>query len=455
MACHLTAMAQWDFSAASSVMVQGDGEGPFFLYSGKRGTILENDAAVTPYLFLDGSYYHFSQDSTFAVHGLISTAMSYQDSGAKFALDQYFVSADYLFMRLSIGAEAPMTRYGGLSPTNGDMLMSNNARPYPKIMGSTRGYISLPFGWLKEWFSWYAEYGEGLLNDDRIVDGVNLHQKKLHGKVMTPWGLSLEVGLDDYMMWGGTSANPKYGDMTPTFKDYLNGVMGRAASSDGLMTDQMNVVGNHIGQHVFRINYQNSDFEVEGYYLHLFEDGSGKDFKNFPDGTWGLTWHRKKKAWLDRALFEFFTTKDQSGDVFNQEKEIGGRDNYFNHGVYNSGWTYYGRTIGTPFMVPRESGNGFASNRMEGYYLGLQGHLMSNLIWETRFAYWQHWGWNYDNPDVSANDPNYPKSQQSYGIRMIYSMNSNFVFSVDLGLDHGEVVGDSKGALLTVQYNLD
>ncbi|QZT37243.1 capsule assembly Wzi family protein [Halosquirtibacter xylanolyticus] len=444
--------AQMQASVSSAIVFGGEEQTPFFIYSGQEGQVLQTDQFFTPYLFMDVGYNTISKRKRWTFTSKVSGYVTSQPDQNMLVLNQYYAAATYLGFRLSLGAESTSPRYGGLSLTNGDMLMSNNARPYPKVVFSTDGYIALPFGVLSKWIEWYAEYGEGVLNDDRYVDRPHLHQKKFHLKLMLPHGFSVTAGLDDYVMWGGSS--PKYGELDESWQGYWDAIMGNAASSDGLIGDQMNVAGNHVGQHVFRVGYEVKDFELEGYYLHLFEDGSGKDFMNFPDGTWGVCWHKKKRSWLETAVVEWTITKDQSGTE-HIAGQPSGKDNYFNHGVYASGWTYYGRTIGTPLMVPRKNDQGFASTRMEGLYVGLGGTVQDRWRWELRSAYWKHYRWYYkDDPKSYGSNKGYPKEQWSLGARVLYRLSDRWGCRVDMAMDRGDVVGDNIGVMFGVKYQI-
>ena len=61
-----------------------------------------------------------------------------------------------------------------------------------------------------------------------------------------------------------------------------------------------------------------------------------------------------------------------------------GPDNYFNNGIYQSGWTYHGNTIGSPYFTPKPiDDNGITSgvivgdNRFAAINIGANGFLKS------------------------------------------------------------------------------
>jgi hypothetical protein len=62
---------------------------------------------------------------------------------------------------------------------------------------------------------------------------------------------------------------------------------------------------------------------------------------------------------------------------------IGGNDNYYNHGEYLSGWSYFGRAIGNPLLTSpiynRDGSLEFMNNRIKAYHVGFNGNLSPNL----------------------------------------------------------------------------
>lgn len=439
----------------STSILNADGNTPFWIYTGNGANVLQTKNTFTEYWRGDVSYSYLSDDKSFVVKSGISASTYNTKKSIDAFIDEYYISSSYKIFKMTLGAKSDSIRYHGLSATNGDMLMSNNARPYPMIKFSTNGFISFPFNFASQWFDWYAEYGEGLMNDDRYVKNTHLHQKKLHFRIKIPSILTFEAGLDDYLQWGGYS--PEFGQLDESFNAYKNAILGKTTANNSNKFET-NAIGNHLGQHVFRISHNNINFSTQAYYLHIFEDGSGREFKNFPDGTWGLAFIKNKKALLDGVVLEFTTTKDQSGRVHNTNNNQFGRDNYFDNRVYRSGWTYKKRTIGTPFMIPT-SGNkehyAFESTRFDSYYIGLMGNVSRKLSWKLRASYLTHYFWYYeDDPASHKAFPEYPKHQKSYGLELKYLQSDRLTFDLNLGLDQGDVVGDNIGLLLGIKYRI-
>lgn len=447
--------AQLNSNISSLSILNADGNTPFWMYTGSGAKIIQTTNTFTEYWRGDVSYLYLSEDNSFSVKTGISASTYNTKKGIDAFIDEYYISSSYKIFKMTLGAKTDSIRYHGLSATNGDMLMSNNARPYPMLKFSTNGFISFPFNFASQWFDWYAEYGEGLLDDNRFVNNTHIHQKKLHFRVKLPSILTFEVGLDDYLQWGGFS--PVYGQLDESFDGYIRAVLGKPGSKDGIDFEE-NALGNHIGQHVFRLSHKKKNkYSFESYYLHIFEDGSGKDFRNFPDGTWGVSFMKDNSALFTGIVVEFSTTKDQSGRVHDPLNGKYGHDNYFNNGIYKSGWTYHGRTIGTPFMVPIndvKNDYAFESNRLDSYYIGLMGDISEKLSWKLRASLTHYSLYYEDDSALHEKYLDYPKHQQSYGLELKYLQSDRLTFDLNLGLDRGEVVGDNLGLLFGIKYRI-
>lgn len=80
-----------------------------------------------------------------------------------------------------------------------------------------------------------------------------------------------------------------------------------------------------------------------------------------------------------------------------------GADNYFNNGVYTSGWTYFGRTIDTPLFTPELPVNGITNgiipgyNRLISYNISFKGFLTEEVFYKTHFSYTKYKDW-FDEP---------------------------------------------------------
>ena len=101
---------------------------------------------------------------------------------------------------------------------------------------------------------------------------------------------------------------------------------------------------------------------------HLMEDRSGAKLGNAPDGRYGIFVRSvDRNKFFNSIMYEFYTTHDQSLGV------DGVADNYFNDGIYTSGWTYENRVLGAPFFTVDPEGEGIINNRFSVHHLGIGG----------------------------------------------------------------------------------
>ena len=122
--------------------------------------------------------------------------------------------------------------------------------------------------------------------DDRYAGNrTRLHHKMLDIRFTIIPQLSIEAGLDHYAQWGGETE--KDGKLPTSFKDYARVVLIKAGGGDA-PENEINKLGNHIGNEFLKIRYNNERWGAEFYYDHIFEDGSGEKFRNRPDGLYGL-----------------------------------------------------------------------------------------------------------------------------------------------------------------------
>jgi hypothetical protein len=298
--------------------------------------------------------------------------------------------------------------------STGSFTWSGNAMPVPKIQLGFPEYVPLKF--LKNYVSIKGFFSHGWFNTP-YIQGAYLHQKTLHGKFGKPGGkLSMQVGVVHSVVWAGHAdyliGSPLAidGHLTSNFGDYLWGVVigkipkvyrnKRFTNFDG-----ENRVGNHVGQYDLAFEYQLKDSKLLLYHNHPFEDGSGLQLQNIPDGLYGLSWKRAATSnsfvQVRGILLEYLFSKDQSGAGFNlADSHFKGNDNYFDHAQYKEGWSYFSKGMGTPFLPPNSElkeqyhGEFFPDNRVIVYHAGLEGTAGRSVQWRTKLSYSSNFGTN-------------------------------------------------------------
>lgn len=414
-----------------------------------------------------GFFSDFNPQKTIQVAYGVSGAGYLTQAKNKIMIDELYLSAKWKRIRLDLGMIHPQEEFNGVSAQNGDILLSGNTRAMPGY-NLNSDYISIPF--TQNILSLKFNLSDYTMIDNRYVDKTRLHHKSLYVKI-TPWHrVDLIGGMEHWAQWAGDS--PIYGKQPHSFRDYVKVFCAQHGGEGASLSDSMNVLGNHIGREYFRINYRTDNFTISCYHDIPFEDGSGRRFQNFPDGTYGIYYGAKnKKQWISDVMYEFFYTKSQSGahhdrPATDEEKAnqdihnhyygriiLGGNDNYFNNSEYRSGWTYYGRTIGTPFLTPKAPDTdgitlGVFNNRVLAHYLGIQGYICKKLPYKVRLSY----SLNYGSHSVPLE--NRPP-QFSFGMETGIVRNTRLPFQIDLGIygDYGKLYSNNTGVTLTISRN--
>jgi len=377
-------------------------------------------------------------------------ALLFSENGTNAKIIQAYAGLSGKILTLKAGAFADEETLGGLSSGNGNLIRSLNYRPYPMIRISTSGFV--PFLFAKSWLRVKAEYDEGSLRDNRIVHHPNLHHKSLAFQFRTSKTFRLSAGIDHYVFWGGTLPN---GEKLPDgLKDYFRYVLGKKGSSEFLETDQFNVAGNQLGAYLLTAEKDLENYQLQIRISHPFEDHSGMELDNLQDNLYSLYIRKNQTgAFIDEFLFEFLYTKDQSGSfhrISGPGKHKRGNDNYFNHGVYSTGFSYHGYSMGTPLFSPlvkNEEGTvaGFGNNRVSAFHAGAKGYLSKQVRWKAMLTYSRNFG--------TFNDPYESVREQAYTLAE-FCWNSKklpFSFSTRLAADFGDLT-DNLGAGFAVKW---
>lgn len=253
--------------------------------------------------------------------------------------------------------------------SSGSYSVSNNALPMPQVQIAIPDYV--PVGFLGKAVAFKGQLAHVWFNVP-YVQNAYVHQKALFLRFGKPQSkLHGIVGINHMVQWGGYApylVGTPYavnGYLTSDFGDFFKSVFlgfipndwdnSRFTSFDGA-----NRVGNHVGSIDVGFSLKRPAANWLLYLQHPYEDASGLVWLNAPDGLYGLRWQRAKpvstvgRFWVwQRVVGEVLSTMNQSGNEFNVPGQYyKGDDNYYNHGQYIEGYSYFRRTIGTPFIMP-------------------------------------------------------------------------------------------------------
>lgn len=223
--------------------------------------------------------------------------------------------------------------------SSGSMLISYNAQAMPKI-----GFVSSQ----KINKKIYFDYGisHAIFEKNQLyISPPFLHEKFLYLNLIKEKNL-FSIGIVHEAMWGGTTL--RLGEQPDSFKDFVKVFF----SADGNPIEgepHTNAIGNHLGIWDFSYQTINNNKIFKLYYQHIFEDTSGLRFANKTDGLWGL--ELKNYVPKTTLLLEYVSTKHQNiNPPYVQES-------YYNHGIYDLGWTYKNYVLGSPFIQNTNSSN--------------------------------------------------------------------------------------------------
>ncbi|MCF0075253.1 capsule assembly Wzi family protein [Dyadobacter sp. CY261] len=261
-------------------------------------------------------------------------------------------------VELSVGQRKEMIGLADSSSlTSGSFALSQNYRPYPKIQLSTPKFVNIIPG--NDIIGFKFTYSDGILGPSGVhygnvssVDETYLHHKAFYLKLgKRRHKLNLFAGFNHQVIWGGEDKIFTGGLKRSSAYEYV--VFGKSWLSSR--------VGNHFGTIDLAAEWKGSRWDVFLYRQSIYEDGSLSDLSNVADGLNGLRFKKKSRPGpsdgisVNTVLLELIYTKNQGGAVFDFNTSTFGMDDYFNHYVYNRGWSYKGRTLGSPIIAPQSS----------------------------------------------------------------------------------------------------
>lgn len=405
-------------SAEIGTYIGTDARGPFWLRANQFGTVplsmpgLTARAGAVYSSFLDSA--GNIKPSKFGWEAGGEAVFNGGRNNEKVLLPETYLKVKWKKLEFWGGRRKQILGIVDTTLSTGSFTWSGNAMPVPKIQLGFPDYVPLKF--LRNFVSVKGFFSHGWFNAP-YIKGAYLHQKTLHGKFGRPGGkFSVQVGIVHSVTWAGradylkTSPLAVNGQLTSNFGDYLWGVVigkipkvyrnKRFTNFDG-----ENRVGNHVGQYDLAFEYRSEKSKWLLYHNHPFEDGSGLQLQNIPDGLYGLSWKRSvpRQSFFEirGALLEYLYTKDQSGAGFDLPgTHFKGNDNYFDHAQYKEGWSYFGKGMGTPFLPPNSElkekywGEFFPDNRVIVYHVGLEGVISKAIQWRTKLSYSANFGTN-------------------------------------------------------------
>lgn len=255
--------------------------------------------------------------------------------------------------------------------TSGDLRFGRASVPMPMVRLHTPDWVEIiPF------FPTFQVKGmmlHGWLEDNRAVQDAFVHTKSAQLSLDLD-GFRPRCGMTHMVQWGGNSRTG--GELPSGFSDFVDVFFGRSGNENAPLSEQINVLGNHLGTWDMGFDWQSEEFEASFIWHHLFDDGSGQRMRNGSDGMLRTVLKRRdtgsqERHFVEEFVFEHINTTNSSGwggsdspdgsSLFDEFGfRLGGRETYYTNGIYANGWTYLGQPMHNPLFMTTTEANRWA-----------------------------------------------------------------------------------------------
>lgn len=385
-------------------------------------------------------------------------------------LQQLYGEIRYRGVFLTAGMKQHSSALLSHTLSSGDLVESGNARPIPEVRIGFNDFQNIPF--TNGWVQIQGEISYGKMTDNRwlrehynyydqhLNQGALYSYKRCYFRTKPSERFSATVGMQVGAFFGGRTTwyyNGKW-DGEKKFSSGVKQFFKMLLPTDGGLEYYS---GSSLGSWDILFRYRlNNGSELKAYLQKPWEDGSGVGFLNGFDGVWGVEYKASRPGYVSGAVFEYLDFTNQSGPMHwdpddNPGTTIRGRaegcDNYYYNHEYNA-YANYGMAIGTPFLVsPIYNTDGylqFAANRMRGFHIGIEGELTREISYRALGGYRKSYGGGRV-PFLS------PKENTSFMLEAAWRplKVDGLAVKAQFGLDHGSLLGNNTGGLITVSYS--
>jgi hypothetical protein len=397
-----SAAAQNGLSVETSGIFSTSEHTPFWLQANRHGMYARNGSQAFSRI-----QYHAASDGTGRLnfsYGADLIARPGKESTIN--LNRGYVAVQ------AYGIEFIAGRFYNTSPIHaedlsmGSLGISKNASPIPQVRLGLVDWTSVPF--TKNFVQIKAHLTHGWLGNRRYTENLLLHEKVGHVKFGGDLPVNIYAGIAHYAKWGGNN-HPQYGDIPTRLSDYVNVFFARPGDERTPGPMQNYVLGDHLGAWDFGFFLDIGETEISFYRQHPLESRDNLKLKSLQDALTGISISLPKQSGLpfNKVVYEYLYTKYQDGPRRSNEggnlvRDLyRGNENYYNHGVYRSGWVYQNQTIGNPLFTPSDSNLGILNNRIVAHHAGISGSVRS-ADFSAKVTYSRNYGKYCDNrvPDL-------------------------------------------------------
>ena len=274
-----------------------------------------------------------------------------------------------------------------------------------------------------------------------------LHHKFAAIRLGGPLPVNVSYEFHHAAQWGGIS--PVYGDIGSDWTAFRHVFMAQGGGT--MYNDRMNAQGNHVGSQQLMLTVKGKQWEMHAYWQNFFEDnfafiGNGQ---NITDGLWGISLKQNRWPFIQGVTYEFLNTTDQSGPWHDRDGLcFAGNDKYYQNVVFQNGWNYFYRSVGTPFItspIYNTDGTIYTLNsRVRVHHIGVRGDIYG-FKYRIKASYARNYGNDPATRDVLSTNTAllievHKHVEKAWGLD----------FGMRLAADIGNQFGNSFGAQITV-----
>lgn len=355
---------------------------------------------------------------------------------------QYYIEGKLWMLDMVIGAKEQYFGPSDPALSSGGLLISSNSRPIPKLTAGIFEYTSVPF--TKGFAEIKGFLSHGWFNDNIFGKGILLHHKHFQLQLGGKFPFTASWGLDHVAQWGGDV--PGNGQVKINLENYKKIFFGKSGGEDASISDQINVLGNHIISQNITFDLKLEHWKARLFWQNMNEDGPIRLpwlSRNWRDGLWGAYIRNDIFRFVGGISYEYMSTLDQSGPWHDKDGIVfGGGDSYFTNVM---DWAYFSRTIGTPLILsPTYNSNGserIVYNDLKAHHLGIDGDIN---------------GFNYRL--LATFSRYYPQMTEPFRDQQFWLLEvkkkikkwNNLEMGVSLAHDEGKMVGYNTGLMISV-----
>jgi hypothetical protein len=456
-----------------------NGQVPFWMRANQFGSIPQNGLSGSLVASVSRDYDH-REKKRLVDWGIGFDGRLNIGNKVEFIPVEAFLKGRLGVFQLKVGRSKDMSGLVDSTLSTGSFAISGNALGIPKIELSIPEFTSLSF--TRDLIAVKGAFSYGWMGRTPIQSGENsgarvktfFHNKSFHARFGRPdWRLKFYAGINHEVMWG--SDRFIFGDeySLSDLKAFYYVVTGKKYNPDSSFNGRREIskIGNHQGAVDLGVEYQMKNVKVFVYRQQFYDKGALYYLANIMDGLNGFsltnTTTSKPTVYWHKFLFEVFYSKNQAGEE-NAKKTPSGPEHYYNHGVYQNGYSYRGLGLGNPFItaaslaqknLPNAPDNFFINNRVLAYHFGMEGGV-ENWKFVTRLSYSKNYG-DYKTSDVKYYWSNGKLRERTpvYGIFPEVGQFSGYLDAsrplkngLNLGFavayDHGELLYNSIGGFI-------